>query len=298
MNDMIIIGAGPAGISASLYTQRAGIDTLVIHNGPGALSKTDKIENYYGFSQPVSGADLFDNGIKQAQRLGVQFAEEEVVGLGFGTPVETDADPGFPGALQVVTDKNTYSAKAIIIATGSPRKAPDIEGLSDFEGAGVSYCAVCDAFFNRGKDVAVLGSGQFALNEVKEIMPVASSVTLLTNGEEPTAGFPEEITINRKPVKRLAGSDRLETVEFEDGSALDVFSVFVAYGTAGSADMAKKLGIITEGNKVQVNDDMATNVPGVFAAGDCIGGMLQVAAAVHEGAKAGTAAVKYLRAQK
>ena len=283
MNDVIIIGAGPAGISASLYTQRAGIDTLVIHNGPGALSKTEKIENYYGFSEPISGADLFDNGIKQASRLGVQFAEEEVVGLGFA---ET---------LQVVTDKNTYDTKAIIIATGSPRKAPDIEGLGKFEGAGISYCAVCDAFFNRGKDVAVLGSGRFALNEVKEILPVANSVTLLTNGEEPTADFPDEVAINKTPIKRLAGDDRLETVEFEDGSTLDVFSTFVAYGTAGSADMAKKLGIITDGNKIVVDENMATNVPGVYAAGDCTGGMLQVAAAVYEGAKAGTSAVKFLR---
>ena len=283
MNDVIIIGAGPAGISASLYTQRAGIDTLVIHNGPGALSKTEKIENYYGFSEPISGADLFDNGIKQASRLGVQFAEEEVVGLGFA---ET---------LQVVTDKNTYDTKAIIIATGSPRKAPDIEGLGKFEGAGISYCAVCDAFFNRGKDVAVLGSGRFALNEVKEILPVANSVTLLTNGEEPTADFPDEVAINKTPIKRLAGDDRLETVEFEDGSTLDVFSTFVAYGTAGSADMAKKLGISTDGNKIVVDENMATNVPGVYAAGDCTGGMLQVAAAVYEGAKAGTSAVKFLR---
>lgn len=283
MEKVIIIGAGPAGISASLYTQRAGMDTLVINNGPGALSKAEKIENYYGFSEPVSGAELFDNGIKQAERLGVRFIEEEVVGLGFAE------------SLQVVTDKNTYDTATIILTTGSPRKAPPVKGLAEFEGMGISYCAVCDAFFNRGKDVAVLGSGQYALNEVKEIKPVASSVTLLTNGEEPTAEFPEDVKIIKTPIKQLTGGDRLETVEFEDGSTLDVFSIFVAYGTAGSADMAKKLGIITDGNKIKVDENMATNVPGVFAAGDCIGGMLQVASAVYEGAQAGTSAVKFLR---
>ena len=283
MEKVIIIGAGPAGISASLYTQRAGIDTLVINNGPGALSKAEKIENYYGFSEPISGAELFDNGIKQAERLGVRFIEEEVVGLGFAE------------SLQVVTDKNIYDTNAIILTTGSPRKAPPVKGLAEFEGMGISYCAVCDAFFNRGKDVAVLGSGQYALNEVKEIKPVANSVTLLTNGEEPTAEFPEDVKIIKTPIKQLTGGDRLETVEFEDGSTLDVFSIFVAYGTAGSADMAKKLGIITDGNKIVVDENMATNVPGVYAAGDCTGGMLQVASAVYEGAQAGTSAVKFLR---
>ena len=283
MEKVIIIGAGPAGISASLYTQRAGIDTLVINNGPGALSKAEKIENYYGFSEPISGAELFDNGIKQAERLGVRFIEEEVVGLGFAE------------SLQVVTDKNIYDTNAIILTTGSPRKAPPVKGLAEFEGMGISYCAVCDAFFNRGKDVAVLGSGQYALNEVKEIKPVANSVTLLTNGEEPTAEFPEDVKIIKTPIRQLTGGDRLETVEFEDGSTLDVFSIFVAYGTAGSADMAKKLGIITDGNKIVVDENMATNVPGVYAAGDCTGGMLQVASAVYEGAQAGTSAVKFLR---
>ena len=283
MEKVIIIGAGPAGISASLYTQRAGVDTLVINNGPGALSKADKIENYYGFPEPVSGAQLIDNGIRQASRLGVRFTEEEVVGLGFA---ET---------LQVVTDKNTYDTETVILTTGSPRKAPKIAGLADLEGKGISYCAVCDAFFNRGKDVAVLGSGQYALNEVREIMPVANSVTLLTNGEEPTADFPDEVAINKTPIKQLTGDDHLEFVEFEDGTKLEVFSIFVAYGTAGSADMARKLGIITEKDKITVDENMATNVPGVYAAGDCTGGMLQVAAAVYEGAKAGTSVVKFLR---
>lgn len=283
MEQVIIIGAGPAGISASLYTVRAGIDTLIIHNGGGALEKTDKIENYYGFAQPVSGKDLLDAGMKQAARLGVRFAEEEVVSLGFGE------------SLQVITDKTTYDTKTVILTTGSPRAVPKIEGLAGFEGAGISYCAVCDAFFNRGKDVAVLGSGQFALNEVNDLLPVAGSVTLLTNGDEPTADFPAEVQINRKKISRLTGSDHLEAVEFKDGSSLDVFSVFVAYGTAGSADMAKKLGILTENNKITIDENMATNVPGVYAAGDCTGGMLQVAAAVYEGAKAGTSAVKFIR---
>lgn len=208
---------------------------------------------------------------------------EEVVGL------------GFEEKLKVITDKDSYDADSIVIATGSPRNVPKTEGLSDFEGSGVSYCAVCDAFFNRGKNVAVLGNGQYALNEVHDLLSVAASVTVLTDGMRPEAEFPENVFVRTEKIKRFAGESRIEKVVFEDDTQIDIFSVFIAYGTAGSADLARKLGIFTEGSRIKVDESMATNVPGVFAAGDCIGGMLQIAAAVHEGATAGTSAVKYIR---
>ena len=283
MGRVIIIGTGPAGVSAALYTARAGVDTIMIGGGDSALNKTDEIENYYGFPEPVSGLELLERGEKQAERLGVKILHEEVVGL------------GFEEKLKVITDKDSYDADSIVIATGSPRNVPKTEGLSDFEGSKVSYCAVCDAFFNRGKNVAVLGNGQYALNEVHDLLSVAASVTVLTDGMRPEAEFPENVFVRTEKIKRFAGESRIEKVVFEDDTQIDIFSVFIAYGTAGSADLARKLGIFTEGSRIKVDESMATNVPGVFAAGDCIGGMLQIAAAVHEGATAGTSAVKYIR---
>lgn len=283
MGRVIIIGTGPAGVSAALYTARAGVDTIMIGGGDSALKKTDEIENYYGFPEPVSGLELLERGEKQAERLGVKILHEEVVGL------------GFEEKLKVITDKDSYDADSIVIATGSPRNLPKTEGLSDFEGSGVSYCAVCDAFFNRGKNVAVLGNGRYALNEVHDLLSVAASVTVLTDGMRPEAEFPENVFVRTEKIKRFAGESRIEKVVFEDDTQIDIFSVFIAYGTAGSADLARKLGIFTEGSRIKVDESMATNVPGVFAAGDCIGGMLQIAAAVYEGATAGTSAVKYIR---
>jgi len=283
MGRVIIIGTGPAGVSAALYTARAGVDTIMIGGGDSALNKTDEIENYYGFPEPVSGLELLERGEKQAERLGVKILHEEVVGL------------GFEEKLKVITDKDSYDADSIVIATGSPRNVPKTEGLSDFEGSGVSYCAVCDAFFNRGKNVAVLGNGQYALNEVHDLLSVAASVTVLTDGMRPEAEFPENVFVRTEKIKRFAGESRIEKVVFEDDTQIDIFSVFIAYGTAGSADLARKLGIFTEGSRIKADESMATNVPGVFAAGDCIGGMLQIAAAVYEGATAGTSAVKYIR---
>lgn len=283
MGRVIIIGTGPAGVSAALYTARAGVDTIMIGGGDSALNKTDEIENYYGFPEPVSGLELLERGEKQAERLGVKILHEEVIGL------------GFEEKLKVITDKDSYDADSIVIATGSPRNVPKTEGLSDFEGSGVSYCAVCDAFFNRGKNVAVLGNGQYALNEVHDLLSVAASVTVLTDGMRPEAEFPENVFVRTEKIKRFAGESRIEKVVFEDDTQIDIFSVFIAYGTAGSADLARKLGIFTEGSRIKVDESMATNVPGVFAAGDCIGGMLQITAAVYEGATAGTSAVKYIR---
>ena len=182
MPSIIIIGSGPAGISAALYAVRAGVDTTVLTKGSGALDRAEKIENYYGFAQPVSGAELERRSMENARRLGVQFVTAEAVGLTY-----TDK-------LTVETAGKDYPADAVILATGASRAVPRIPGLAGLEGHGVSYCAACDAFFYRGKDVAVLGSGEYALHEVQALLPVVRSVTLLTNGAPLTADFPPEVT--------------------------------------------------------------------------------------------------------
>lgn len=286
MTDILIIGSGPAGISAALYAARAGMDTLVISSGQSALFKAHMIENYYGGS--ISGDELYEKGIAQAKALGIEIKEDQVVGL------------VFDGDFIVTGEKSQYKAKAVIIATGSSRKAPPLSGLSEFEGRGVSYCAVCDGFFHRGKNVAVLGSGTYALHEAMELSPIAESVTILTDGQAPEFSLPDSVTnisVDTGKIKELTGEELLSSVVFEDDKALDVSGVFVAIGTAGSSDLARKLGAVTEGTKIAVNGEMATNIPGLYAAGDCTPGMLQVAKAVYQGAEAATSAIKFVRSQ-
>lgn len=283
MSNVIIVGSGPAGISASLYLARSGADTTIISKGIGALAKAHLIENYYGVDHPLTGEELYKNGITQAKNLGVNFIEDEVISI------------GFENKLTVTTSLSKYEADAIILATGTSRNTPKIEGISDFEGKGISYCAVCDGFFHRGKDVAVLGEGQYALHEATNLLPIANSVTVLTDGLESTTKFPENINVVKTKVSKLIGENSLQEIVLEDGSSISVSGLFIAKGTAGSGDLAKKLGAMTSGSKIIVNEEMATNIPGLFAAGDCTGGMLQVAKAVYEGAQAGTSAFKFIR---
>jgi len=286
MNEAIIIGSGPAGISASLYTARAGVKTTVIGKNGGALAKAEIIENYYGFENPVSGAQLINAGIAQSKRLGTEIISDEAVGI------------GYDGKLTVKTVNGEYKADSVILATGASRVVPKIAGIDTYEGKGVSYCAVCDGFFYRGKNIAVLGNGEYALSEAMELLPIVKSVAIITDGMEFKTKIPDSInmiTVIAKEIEKFTGSDYFERVLFKDGTSLAVSGVFVALGTAGSADFAKKLGAITNGKYIAVDEKMATNVPGLYAAGDCTGGMFQIAKAVYEGAKAGTEVVKYLK---
>jgi len=285
MEKIVIIGAGPAGVSAALYAVRGNADPLVIDNGIGALQKAEKIENYYGLERPLSGAELYERGIRQAKALGVRFLEAQMLSVRGYDPYE------------VVTTAGNIETQSIIFATGGKRTAPPIEGLSALEGHGVSYCAVCDAFFYRGKDVAVLGSGDFALHEAEELAAVANSVTLLTDGKETSFSKEHGFPVRTEKVAAIEGTDgAVSGVSFESGDVLAVSGVFVALGTAGSADMARQMGAaLTDKGNIRINAEMATNVPGVFAAGDCTGGLLQVVKAVYEGAQAGLSAVQYVR---
>ena len=286
MEKVIIIGAGPAGISAALYAVRANMDPLVINSGIGALEKAEKIENYYGMEHPVSGKELFEKGIEQAKTLGVRILEAQVLGIG-----------GFD-TFQVKTTAGDFETISVILATGSKRKAPVIPGLKEFEGKGVSYCAVCDAFFYRGKDVAVLGNSDFALHEAEELAPVAGSVTIYTDGKKPEFSKAVPFPVNTMKIQSVEGDTtvsglRLEQ-NIEDFAPAD--GIFVALGTAGSAEMARQMGAaLTEKGNIMVNDKMQSTIPGVFAAGDCTGGLLQVSKAVYDGAQAGLSAIQYVR---
>ncbi len=284
MEDIIIIGNGPAGLSAALYTCRAKLKTVVIGKDNGSLEKAELIENYFGLEKPISGLQLVQNGKNQVKNLGGIILEEEVIGVSWNKYFEIE------------TTEKKLQAKAVLIATGSSRKKANIENLEQFEGKGISYCAICDAFFYRNKDVAILGNGAYALKEIQELIPIVKSVTLLTNGLEPTIEFPTEINIIKTPIKKLSGENTLEKIIFNDDSNISVNGLFMALGNASASDLAKKLGaILTNQGLIKVNEYMETNIKGLFAAGDCIGGLLQISKAVGDGAKASQKIISYIR---
>lgn len=280
MYDVIVIGSGPAGITAAIYAKRRNLSILVISKGNGTLQKAEKIDNYYGFENGISGKELYENGIKQAKNLGIDFIEDEVINI------------EYINQFTIETVNSKYEAKAVILATGVSRNIPNIKGIKEFEGKGVSYCAVCDSFFYKGKDVAVLGDGNYAIHEFETLKPVASSVTILTNGNAMIENRDSSIEVNSKKIREFRGDTKLEEVEFEDNTIQNLNGVFIAMGTASSSDLARKIGARIENNNIIVNENMETTVPGLFACGDCTGGLLQISKAVYEGAKAGLAVLK------
>ena len=280
MFDVIIIGSGPAGISAAIYLKRAKKNIIIISNGKSALEKAEKIENYYGI-ESVSGKELYEVGLEQAKRLQIPIEIDEVTNI------------LFENNFVVTTPNREYKAKNVIIATGTNRIAPKIKGIKEFEGKGVSYCAICDAFFYRNKDVAVIGNGNYAIHEAKQLKPVAKSVTILTDGKEmiqnrDAASFEVEET----PIREFRGTNSIEEVEFENNNTKKIEGVFVAIGTASSTDLAKKIGAVVKNNNIVVDDSMETTVKGLYACGDCTGGLLQVNKAVYEGAQAAMSIIK------
>ena len=282
--DVIIIGAGPAGISASLYTKRANLKTLVLYKDESSLQKADKIENYYGFKEGISGKELYQDGIKQAQNLGVETKKEEV------TKIETTPD-GF----MVKTSKLEYISKVVILATGNKKNKPKITGIERFEGKGISYCAICDGYFYRNRSVAVLGSGDYAISETNDLINIAKNITILTNGKKAPEFRADNVKIDTREIKEISGEDKVKQIEFKDGTKLDINGIFIAQGVAGSTEFAKKLGALINKDKIVVNEKMETSIKGLYACGDCTGGLLQIAKAVHEGAIAGLQAIKYIK---
>lgn len=195
----------------------------------------------------------------------------------------------------VQTVNSEYEVKNVILATGKVRLAPKIKGIKEFEGKGVSYCAICDAHFYKNKNVAVLGSGNYAIHEAKQLMPVAKSVVLLTNGDRKIENRDINIEINEKNIKEIRGSNKVEEIQFFDDTTLNLSGIFIAIGTATSTDLAKKIGAIIQNNNIKVNEDMQTSVKGLYACGDCTGGLLQISKSIYEGTKAGLSVINSVK---
>ena len=285
MYDLIIIGAGPAGISASLYAKRANLNVAVLYHGKSNLEQAEKIDNYYGFENGIDANKLYNDGIKQAKNIGVDVKEEEVLNI-----------EKLGEIFKVSTTQSSYEAKTVILATGNKKVRPNIEGVAEFEGRGISYCAICDGFFYRNKNVVVIGNGNFAVNEAKELENIVGNITILTNGLE--IENESNFEVNLKKIKKISGQIKVEMIEFEDGTTMDVDGIFIALGEAGASDFAKKLGVITNGDTIKVNEKMETNIAGLYACGNVTGGLLQICKAVYEGAEAALEAVSYVRKNK
>lgn len=289
--DVIIIGKGPSGISASLYTQRGNLKTLIIGRDGSSLEKAGKIENYYGLTEPISGEKLLEIGVNQAETLGIQILDEEVTGIEF-----IDDEKYF----KVITNVSQYYSLTVLIAAGQPNKKIPVEGIKDYEGKGVSYCTTCDGFFYRDLCVGVLGNGAYAVHEATELEAFTKDITLFTNGTdlnvtEEVADIAGRFKINTEPLEKVTGGEYLNEVCFKDGRCQKIDGLFIAYGTASSVDFATKLGVLTKNNAIIVDTDQNTNVPGIFASGDCTGGLKQISTAVGQGAVAGKSIIKYVR---
>lgn len=280
MKDVIIIGKGPAGISAAIYLKRAGLDVLVIGKDYGALTSADKINNYYGFEHIISGKELVESGIKQAENLGIEILNQEVVGI---TKNER---------FEVKTPDSTYESNLVLLATGKKRSEIKIPGFGRLKGKGISFCAVCDGFFFRGKKLALIGSGDYAAAELEELKRFTEDITVFTN-QMPitTRNFNTDTGIVTDKILSIDGEDRVEKIVTEGGE-YPVDGVFVAIGTASAADFATKIGVMTDKDRIIVDQNYMTNLEGLYAAGDAIGGLSQIAKAVADGALASVDMIK------
>ncbi len=288
MYDVIIIGKGPAGLSAALYTVRSNLRTLIIGRDDSRLLKADKVDNYFGFAETISGKQLLAEGEKQVKRLGTEIVSDEVISI--------EKNDFF----EVSTAADSYLCKAVLLATGQPHKVIRIENLVKFEGKGVSYCSTCDGFFYNNLKVGVLGHRDFAVHEAMELTKYTKDITIYTNGKqlEVSSKHAEDaagLKVETRKISKLEGTDFLQSIHYADGTSDNLDGLFVAAESASSIDFARKLGILADGNSVVTDGDQQTNLEGVFAAGDCASSLKQISVAVGQGAQAGKAISDYVK---
>lgn len=299
--DVIIIGGGPAGLAAAIYTARHKLKTMVLegNNLGGKALDANRIENYPGFPEGIKGKTLMKRFIKQMKSFNPTVNYETVIGLNDW------------GNLKIVqTRSGFHQCKAVIISTGVSRKQLSIPGENEFKGRGVSYCAVCDGPFFEGKVVAVVGSGSDALHDVEILAETASKVYAIPGKKNYSEDFPELRRIREHPrveiitgadVREIGGKEFVEFIQL-DGSKtekLHVDGVFIVLEHVSSALIFSEAGIKTdESGCITVDLDQQTNIEGVFAAGDCSCRGMQIVTATGMGAKAALSAMRYIKSRQ
>ena len=300
--DLIVGGAGPAGLTAGIYTAREGLSTLIIERAGigGQASVTQEIENYPGFPEPIGGAELADRLRKQAERFGVEIlAAQEVVS------VTRD------GQLMVVGVRSgeQYCTSAVVLATGSTYRRLGVPGEEDFIGSGVHFCATCDGPFYKGRDIVVIGGGNSGFQEGLFLTKFAKSVTILEMAKQVRASriLQEKVAtrddmkvLTETAVQEFRGSRRLESIVVKDLATGDTRemhpgAVFVFIGLQPNTDFFKGIVELDNNGFIVTKLNLETSMPGVFSAGDCrTGSTKQVASAVGEGATVALMVREYL----
>lgn len=299
---LIIIGGGPAGLSAGIYAARSRLDTLLIEKAGlgGQVLNAEWVENYPGFPQGISGAELGSLMSQQAEKynLPTVFAEVEGIEINGGEKI-------------LKTSEGQYRAKAVIIAGGSEHSKLDVPGEEEFRGKGVSYCAMCDGAFFRDEIVAVVGGGNVALNDALFITKFASKVIVIHRRDQlratkvlqeralanPKMGFVWDTVLESITGDSQVRELKLRNVKTGGKSSLPVSGVFIAVGLKPNTEYLQGLLALSEGGFIPVNGRMETEVPGLFAAGDIRDGSIrQVIAAAGDGAIAAIAAERFLSA--
>ena len=302
VHDVVIVGSGPAGWTAAIYTARAGFEPMVVAGtleAGGALMNTTEVENFPGWPDGIMGPDLMDKFQAQAQKFGASVEYEDATELRLEGDVKT-----------VVTDSSTYKAKAVILALGSAYKKLGLEGERLYSGKGVSYCATCDGFFFKDKEIAVVGGGDSALTEALFLTRFGSKVHLIHRRDQfraskvladRVAADPKiEIHWN-KTVSELSGGETLESATLADTvtgetSVLPVAGLFVAIGHDPRTALVRDEVALDGAGYILVDEPSTrTNVPGVFAAGDAVDHTYrQAITAAGSGARAALDAQAYL----
>ncbi len=267
MIDTIIIGTGPAGISAAIYLHKLNHEVMVFGRDHSQLTESDIIDNYYGV-KPISGPNLIKLGIEQARDLGINVYLCTVIDV---EPIE--------GGYEVKTAHGIFQSKTLVIATGKPRLPLKIQGFTAFRSHGVHMCVTCDGFFYKKKKVALIGSGPYMEHELKVLENFTNQITIFSQGEKI---INNNYLVVTDPVTSFTGDKKIQFVHTKNDS-FEIDGVFIAIGFPSANELALKLGIIQEKSNILVDEHMMTNLKGVFAGGDCIGGKLQIAKAIYDG---------------
>ena len=294
--DLIIIGAGPAGISASIYLKRAGINPLIIEKESpgGTLNKTTKIENYPGYTDK-EGTTLAFRMYSQIEELGIDLKIETVLNI------EKDDD-----LYKVITDKDEYYCQYILIASGKTPRKLDAKDAQKFEGKGISYCAICDGALYKNKDIAVIGGGNSAMEAAGYMASIANKVYIINRSSNLRADKKEqedalnndnvELIINSKVVEVLSKDDVLTGIKLDNDKVLNVNAIFVCIGQESNAAYYQNLNLKTDNKGIIVDNSMKTSENNIYAVGDAISkDLYQVVTATSEGAIAATSIIKDIR---
>jgi thioredoxin reductase (NADPH) len=292
MKDCIVIGAGPAAMAASIFMSRAGLSVLMIGDTKKSqLMKGQEVGNYLGLDG-ISGPDLLEKGLAQVKKYGGEHLVAEIV----------HAEQKENGFSVKLSNAKELDAKTLIIATGLTPVHSGAKNEEHLLGRGIHTCVACDGPFYKNKKVIVLGNGNFAAEEVIELLALTKNITLISNGKE-FAIAPElkkkldaaKIVYDTRRAVEFTGEKKLESVKFSDGSVEKPDGVFVALGAATALAFAQKLGLEMEGQAIKITRNGETNVEGVYAAGGCTGGNFQISKSVGEGCNAGIAVIKQLK---